>query len=80
MRVPGTLGTRVARRILGLFLVCALLPVALVLALSYTQVQRTVGEQQLSQLTRAADQYGGNVLEIRSSPRAASSLLSWGDS
>jgi diguanylate cyclase (GGDEF)-like protein len=63
MRLPGTLGTRVARRILGLFLVCALLPVGLVLLLSYTQVQRTVGEQQLSQLARAADQYGGNVLE-----------------
>ncbi|MCG6875808.1 MAG: EAL domain-containing protein [Betaproteobacteria bacterium] len=63
MRLPGTLGTRVARRILGLFLVCALLPVALVLLLSYTQVQRTVGEQQLSQLSQAADQYGGNVLE-----------------
>jgi len=63
MRLPRTLGTRVARRILGLFLVCALLPVALVVLLSYTQVQRTVGEQQLSQLARAADQYGGNVLE-----------------
>jgi len=63
IHLPGALGTRVARRILGLFLVCALLPVALVLVLSYTQVQRTVGEQQLSQLARAADQYGGNVLE-----------------
>jgi diguanylate cyclase (GGDEF)-like protein len=63
MRLPGTFGTRVARRILGLFLVCALLPVALVLALSYAQVQRTVGDQHLSQLARAADQYGGNVLE-----------------
>jgi diguanylate cyclase (GGDEF)-like protein len=63
MPLPGTFGTRVARRILGLFLVCALLPVALVLTLSYVQVQRTVGEQHLSQLGRAADQYGGNVLE-----------------
>lgn len=63
MQLPGTFGTRVARRILGLFLVCALLPVALVLALSYVQVQRTVGDQHLSQLGRAADQYGGNVLE-----------------
>jgi len=63
MRLPRTLGTRVARRILGLFLVCALLPVALVVLLSYTQVQRTVGEQQLRQLARAADQYAGNVLE-----------------
>ena len=63
IRLPGTFGTRVARRILGLFLVCALLPVALVLALSYAQVQRTVGDQHLSQLARAADQYGGNVLE-----------------
>jgi diguanylate cyclase (GGDEF)-like protein len=61
--VPGTVGTRVARRILGLFLVCALLPVALALGLSYAQVQRTVGDQHLSQLARAADQYGANVLE-----------------
>ncbi len=63
MRFPGALGTRVARRVLGLFLVCALLPVALVLALSYAQVQRAVGDQHLSQLARAADQYGANVLE-----------------
>jgi len=63
MRLPGTLGTRVARRILGLFLVCALLPVALVLGLSYAQVQRAVSEQHLGQLARAADQYGANVLE-----------------
>jgi diguanylate cyclase (GGDEF)-like protein len=63
IRVPGTLGTRVARRILGLFLVCALLPVALVLGLSYAQVQRAVGEQHLTELAQAADQYGANVLE-----------------
>jgi hypothetical protein len=50
IRLPGTFGTRVARRILGLFLVCALFPVALVLVLSYAQVQRTVGDQHLSQL------------------------------
>jgi diguanylate cyclase (GGDEF)-like protein len=61
--LPRALGTRVARRVLGLFLVCALLPVALVLALSYAQVQRTVGEQHLSQLARAAELYGANVLE-----------------
>lgn len=63
MRLPGALGTRVARRVLGLFLVCALLPVALVLVLSYAHVQRAVGEQHLSQLARGADQYGASVLQ-----------------
>ncbi|MCL4801249.1 MAG: EAL domain-containing protein [Burkholderiales bacterium] len=62
-RLVASLGTRVARRVLALFLVCALLPVIAVLLLSYAHVQRSVTDQRHAQLSQLADQYGANVLE-----------------
>lgn len=62
-RLVASLGTRVARRVLALFLVCALLPVITVLLLSYLHVQRSVTDQRRAQLSQLADQYGATVLE-----------------
>ncbi|MGH8694935.1 MAG: putative bifunctional diguanylate cyclase/phosphodiesterase [Burkholderiales bacterium] len=57
------LGTRVARRIVGLFLLCALLPVALVLAVSYERVQNALVGERIAQLGHAAESYGTTLLE-----------------
>ncbi len=63
MRMPATLGTRVARRVLGLFLLCALLPVALTIGVSYRQIQSALVEERIAQLGQAAEGYGTTLLE-----------------
>jgi diguanylate cyclase (GGDEF)-like protein len=63
MRMTATLGTRVARRVLGLFLLCALLPVALTIALSYGRIQNALVEERILQLGQAAEGYGTTLLE-----------------
>jgi diguanylate cyclase (GGDEF)-like protein len=62
-RPLGSLETRVARRVLGLFLLCAVLPVAVVLAVSYERVQATLVGERLAQLGHAAESYGTTLLE-----------------
>jgi len=57
------LGTRVARRVLGLFLLCALLPVAVVLTVSYERVQSALVGERIAQLGQAAESYGTTLLE-----------------
>ncbi len=63
MRMPATLGTRVARRVLGLFLLCALLPVALTIGVSYRQIQSALVDERVAQLGQAAEGYGTTLLE-----------------
>jgi diguanylate cyclase (GGDEF)-like protein len=63
MRLTTTLGTRVARRVLGLFLLCALLPVALTIGLSYGRIQDALVEERILQLGQAAEGYGTTLLE-----------------
>jgi hypothetical protein len=63
MRMSATLGTRVARRVLGLFLLCALLPVALTIGVSYRQIQSALVEERIAQLGQAAEGYGTTLLE-----------------
>jgi diguanylate cyclase (GGDEF)-like protein len=58
-----SLGTRVARRVLGLFLLCALLPVAVVLLVSYERVQATLVGERIAQLGHAAESYATTLLE-----------------
>jgi len=60
---PGSVGTRVARRVLGLFLLCALLPVAATLLLSYGRVQSALVDERVAQLGQAAEGYGTTLLE-----------------
>jgi diguanylate cyclase (GGDEF)-like protein len=57
------LGTRVARRVLGLFLVCALLPVLVTILGSYARVQSALVDQRVAQLGQAAEAFGTTLLE-----------------
>ena len=57
------LGTRVARRVLGLFLLCALLPVAVTILGSYARVQSALVDQRVAQLGQAAEAFGTALLE-----------------
>jgi diguanylate cyclase (GGDEF)-like protein len=57
------LGTRVARRVVGLFLLCALLPVAVVLVVSYERVQAALLGERIAQLGHAAESYSTTLLE-----------------
>jgi diguanylate cyclase (GGDEF)-like protein len=63
MHLTTTLGTRVARRVLGLFLLCALLPVALTIGLSYGRIQDALVDERLLQLGQAGEGYGTTLLE-----------------
>ncbi len=60
---PTALGTRVARRVLGLFAVCALLPVATTLIISHGSVQNALVEERVGQLGHAAETFGTTLLE-----------------
>ena len=60
---PTALGTRVARRVLGLFAVCALLPVATTLLISHGSVQSALVEERVGQLGHAAETFGTTLLE-----------------
>jgi diguanylate cyclase (GGDEF)-like protein len=63
VKSPGALGSRVTRRVVGLFVACALLPVALAIALSYSHVQEALLAQRIGQLRDAAANYGSAVVE-----------------
>jgi len=64
VRMPAApLGTRVARRVLGLFLVCALLPVLVTILGSYARVQGALVDQRVAQLGQAAESFGTTLLE-----------------
>ncbi|MCC7485514.1 MAG: EAL domain-containing protein [Burkholderiales bacterium] len=58
-----THGLRVARRVAGLFVACALLPVALTLALSYGHVRDALLDQRSGQLRDAAETFGAGVFD-----------------
>ena len=60
---PTALGTRVARQVLGLFAVCALLPVATTLLISHGSVQSALVEERVAQLGHAAETFGTTLLE-----------------
>jgi diguanylate cyclase (GGDEF)-like protein len=60
---PTALGTRVARRVLGLFALCALLPVATTLLISHGSVQSALVEERVGQLGHAAETFGTTLLE-----------------
>ena len=57
------LGTRVARRVLLLFLACAVVPVALAIAVSYGRVQSALLDERIATLGHAAENYGTTLLE-----------------
>ena len=64
MRTPAApLGTRVARRVVGLFLVCALLPVVVTILGSYARVQSALVDQRVALLGQAAESFGTMLLE-----------------
>lgn len=63
MILSGTHGLRVARRIVGLFVACALLPVAITIALSYARVQDALLAQRIGQLREVAADYSASVFE-----------------
>ena len=60
---PSALGTRVARRVLGLFAICALSPVATTLLISHGSVQSTLVDERFGQLGHAAETFGTTLLE-----------------
>jgi diguanylate cyclase (GGDEF)-like protein len=57
------LGTRVARRVFVLFLVCAIVPVALAIAVSYGRVHGALVDERIATLGHAAESYGTTLLE-----------------
>jgi diguanylate cyclase (GGDEF)-like protein len=57
------LDTRIARRVLALFLLCALLPVAVAMFASYARVQSVLLKEREGQLGQAAEGFGTTLLE-----------------
>jgi diguanylate cyclase (GGDEF)-like protein len=57
------LDTKLARRVLGLFLLCAVVPLAVVLFASYGRVQNALVSERDTQLGQAAEGYGTTLLE-----------------
>jgi diguanylate cyclase (GGDEF)-like protein len=56
-------GTRITRRVVALFMLCALLPVAATLLLAYDGVQRALLEQRVAQLRGTASAYGMSLID-----------------
>jgi len=56
-------GTRITRRMVLLFMVCALLPVGAALLLAYDGVQQALRTESTSQLRATAAQYGVSLVE-----------------
>ncbi len=56
-------GTRVARRVVALFLACAIVPVALAIAVSYGRVQSALVDERIATLGHAAENYATTLLE-----------------
>ena len=64
MNAPAaSLGTKIARRLLGLFLLCALAPVAATIAVAYGRVQSALVDERIAQLGQAAESYGTTLFE-----------------
>src|ERR1700739_443284 len=64
MGTPTTFArSRVARRILMLFVVCALVPVATLAVLSLNEVRTALIKQSEEQLSRASKEYGLDIYE-----------------
>ena len=57
------LDTKIARRVLSLFLICGLLPVAIAMFASYGRVQTVLVAEREAQLGQAAESYGTTLLE-----------------
>jgi diguanylate cyclase (GGDEF)-like protein len=57
------LDTKIARRVLSLFLLCALLPIAVAMFASYGRVQQVLLGERETQLGQAAEGYGTTLLE-----------------
>jgi diguanylate cyclase (GGDEF)-like protein len=56
-------GTRITRRVVMLFMLCALLPVAVTLVLVYDRVQGSLLSQRIGMLRGIASGYGGALLD-----------------
>ena len=63
MRIDMFLRTRVARRVLWLFVVCALLPLGALAFVSYRQVSNQLTEQSRARLRQASKSVGMGILE-----------------
>ena len=61
--LAASLGTKIARRLLGLFLLCALVPVAATIVVAYGRVQNALVEERIAQLGQAAESYGTTLFE-----------------
>ena len=59
----GTFGTRVSRRMVGLFVACAVLPVAAALFTGYGQVHEALVWQRVIMLRDAAASYGAALVD-----------------
>jgi diguanylate cyclase (GGDEF)-like protein len=57
------LDTKIARRVLALFLLCALLPVAVAMFAAYARVQNVLLKEREAQLGQAAEGFGTTLLE-----------------
>jgi diguanylate cyclase (GGDEF)-like protein len=62
-RAAPQFGTRITRRMIALFMLCALLPVAATLLLAYDRVQSTLLSQRIALLRGAADAYGVSLID-----------------
>jgi putative nucleotidyltransferase with HDIG domain len=63
MRIDAFLRTRVARRVLWLFVLCALLPLGALAFVSYRQVSNQLAEQSRARLRQASKLVGMGILE-----------------
>jgi diguanylate cyclase (GGDEF)-like protein len=63
MQRTAQFGTRITRRVVTLFMLCALLPVAVTLVLAYDRVQGALLSQRIGMLRGMASGYGGALLD-----------------
>ena len=63
MRPKPQFGTRITRRVVALFVLCALLPVAVTLMLAYDGVQGALLEQRVAMLRGTASAYGMTLID-----------------
>jgi diguanylate cyclase (GGDEF)-like protein len=63
--VKGTaqFGTRITRRVVALFVLCALLPVAVALLLAYDRVENALTSQRIAMLRGTASAYGTSLID-----------------
>jgi len=63
MRSVPQFGTRITRRVMGLFMLCALLPVTATLLLAYDRVQSALLSQRVALLRGTANGYGMSLID-----------------